>query len=138
MRARILVVEDEPAIRLALTGLLRRDGHTVVEATSGPEALQRLESEAPELVLTDLALGEDVSGLDVLRETKVRHPATAVIMITAYGSERLARRAVAAGAEGYVPKPFDNRAILDAVQRALARVRGAPRGSEPVPGARGR
>ena len=124
MRARILIVEDEPAIRLALSGLLRRDGHTVTTAASGAEAFEHLDSDDPELVLTDLSLGDGVTGLDVLRETKTRHPTTAVIMITAYGSERLAREAVDAGAEGYVPKPFDNREIRDAVQQALSRVRG--------------
>jgi DNA-binding NtrC family response regulator len=123
MNARILVVEDEHAIRLALTGLLGREGYAVEVAGSGEEAAARLRETAFDLVLTDLALGRGASGMDVLHAAKAERPETAVVMITAHGSERIAVEAMKAGAEDYVPKPFDNDEIRLVVRRALERTR---------------
>ncbi len=121
--ARILVVEDEAGIRLALTGLLRREGYEVVQCERGDDALARLDAEAFDFVLTDLALGEGPSGLDVLRFTKQRQPETPVAMITAHGNEKIAVEAMKLGADDYVPKPFDNDEIRLVVRRALERTR---------------
>jgi DNA-binding NtrC family response regulator len=120
---RILVVEDEAAIRLALSGLLRREGYAVEVAGGGEEAIARLRADAFDLVLTDLALGRGASGMDVLRRAKELHPETLVVMITAHGSEKIAVEAMKAGAEDYVPKPFDNEEIRLVVRRALERTR---------------
>jgi DNA-binding NtrC family response regulator len=121
--ARILLVEDEKAIQLALSGLLRRQGFEVEVAGSGDEALVKLADTGFDLVLTDLALGRGPSGMDVLRAAKERRPETVVVMITAHGSEKIAVEAMKAGAEDYVPKPFDNDEIRLVVQRALERTR---------------
>jgi DNA-binding NtrC family response regulator len=121
--ARILVVEDEKAIQLALSGLLRRQGYEVEVAGSGDAAIAQLRDGAFDLVLTDLALGRGASGMDVLRASKEIRPETVVVMITAHGSERIAVEAMKAGAEDYVPKPFDNDEIRLVVQRALDRTR---------------
>jgi DNA-binding NtrC family response regulator len=123
VKARILVVEDERAIQLALSGLLGRAGYEVHCAGSGSEAINRLEEAAYDLVLTDLALGQGLSGMDVLRTSKKLRPETVVVMITAHGSEKIAVEAMKAGAEDYVPKPFDNDEIRLVVQRALERTR---------------
>jgi two-component system, NtrC family, nitrogen regulation response regulator NtrX len=121
--ARILIVEDEKAICLALTGLLGRAGHEVEQAETGQQALARLADEAFDLVLTDLALGAGASGMDVLREAKRLQPETPVVMITAHGSEKIAVEAMKLGAEDYVPKPFDNDEIRLVVARCLERTR---------------
>jgi len=121
MTARLLLVEDEAAIRLALSGLLRREGYEVVVAESGAAALEALADAPFDLVLTDLALGRGASGLDVLRHAKELRPETAIVMITAHGNEKIAVEAMKAGAEDYVPKPFDNDEIRMVVARALAR-----------------
>jgi DNA-binding NtrC family response regulator len=123
VKARILVVEDERAIQLALSGLLGRAGYDVSVAGSGDEALARLDESPYDLVLTDLALGQGPSGMDVLRAAKQQRPETVVVMITAHGSETIAVEAMKAGAEDYVPKPFDNDEIRLVVQRALERTR---------------
>jgi CheY-like chemotaxis protein len=70
VKARILVVEDERAIQLALSGLLGRAGYEVSLAASGEEAIAKLGEGAFDLVLTDLALGRGASGMDVLRHAK--------------------------------------------------------------------
>ena len=88
MSAHILVVEDEHAIRLALKGLLKREGHSVELAEDGEVACERLREEAFDLVITDLALGRGASGMDVLRVAKEERAETAVVMITAHGSRR--------------------------------------------------
>jgi DNA-binding NtrC family response regulator len=121
--ARILVVEDERAIQLALSGLLRREGYEVAVADSAEAALAQLREGPADLVLTDLALGQGLSGMDVLREVKASRPETAVVMITAHGSEKVAVQAMKAGAQDYLPKPFDNDEIRIIVQRALEHTR---------------
>jgi len=124
VKPRILVVEDERAIQIALSGLLGRAGYEVSVAGDGADAIARLEGGAAyDLVLTDLALGHGPSGLDVLATAKRLRPETAVVMITAHGSEKIAVEAMKGGAEDYVPKPFDNDEIRLVVERALERTR---------------
>jgi len=124
MSARILVVEDENAIRLALKGLLRREGYEVALAEDGESAIrERMNGGGFDLVITDLALGHGASGMDVLKAAKEMQPETAVVMITAHGSEKIAVEAMKAGAEDYVPKPFDNDELRVVVKRALERYR---------------
>ena len=80
MNARILVVEDERAIQLALSGLLRRQGYDVDVAGTGEEAVAKLGETVYDLVLTDLALGRGISGMDVLRAAKDLHAETVVVI----------------------------------------------------------
>jgi DNA-binding NtrC family response regulator len=117
--ARVLVVEDEKAIQLALRGLLRRDGYDVDLADTGEDAKRMLAEKPYDLVITDLALGRGMSGMDVLRASKEARAETAVVMITAHGSEKVAVEAMKQGAEDYVPKPFDNEELRVVVRRAL-------------------
>jgi len=123
MKARILVVEDERAIRLALSGLLRRAGYEVEVVESGDAAVRRSAEESFDLVLTDLALGEGRSGMDVLIAVKAARRETAVVMITAHGTEKLAVEAIKNGADDYVPKPFDNDELRVIVAKALEKTK---------------
>jgi DNA-binding NtrC family response regulator len=123
VKPHLLVVEDERAIQIALAGLLGRAGYEVSIAANGADAIALLETSAYDLVLTDLALGSGPSGMAVLEKTKALRPETAVVMITAHGSEKIAVEAMKAGAEDYVPKPFDNDQIRLVVKRALDRTR---------------
>ncbi|MEZ4215216.1 MAG: sigma-54 dependent transcriptional regulator [Myxococcota bacterium] len=123
MTARVLVVEDEQAIRVALKGLLGREGYDVSLAEDGERAIAALSEGDFDLVLTDLALGRGPDGMAVLRAAKAERASTAVVMITAHGSEKIAVEAMKAGADDYVPKPFDNDEIRVVVRRALERHR---------------
>lgn len=123
MSARILLVEDERGIQLALSGLLKKDGYEVAVASNAPEALELLQRESFDLVLTDLSLGKGGSGLDVLAASRRAREEVPVILITAHGSEKLAVEAMKKGAEDYVPKPFDNDELKLCVRRALERTR---------------
>ena len=117
MRPTILVVDDEPAIRVALERLLGGKGYEVQCAGSGEAAIEALGRHAVDLVITDLTL-QPLSGMDVLKWTRA-HTGVPVILITAYGSERAAVEAMKLGAVDYLPKPFDNDELLLLVERAL-------------------
>ncbi|MCA9676323.1 MAG: sigma-54-dependent Fis family transcriptional regulator, partial [Myxococcales bacterium] len=127
-RARILVADDEPNLRRVLSAMLRREGHEVVQATDGAEALELMGGDV-DVVITDLRMPR-VDGMEVLRHAARSTPHVPVIMITAYGSVGQAVEAIKAGAFDYIEKPFEQdqiRAILDkAVKQAIAN-RTAPR-----------
>jgi DNA-binding NtrC family response regulator len=118
MNGSILVVDDERGICIAIERLLRSRGYTVETAASGEEALAKLAHGGYHLVITDLSL-KTVTGMDVLRWVKEHIPETAVIMITAYGSEKVAVEAMKLGAADYVPKPFDNEELELVVDRVF-------------------
>jgi two-component system nitrogen regulation response regulator GlnG len=117
--ARILVADDEPAIRWLLDRLLRQAGHTVVAAADGPAALNLAAGEAFELAFVDVRMPE-LDGLDVLTRLRTASPDTAVIVMTAHGNVRSAVEAMQRGAYDYLTKPFDTDEVLLLVERALA------------------
>jgi DNA-binding NtrC family response regulator len=103
--ARVLVVDDEPKLGRVVAQMLELDGHVVVRAGAGREALARLADEAFDVVVTDLRM-PDVDGLGVLRAARARTPPPEVVLMTAYGSAESAVDAMKAGAADYVTKPF--------------------------------
>ncbi len=118
MQGRILVVDDEKAMVLALKGLLTKEGYQVETAGSGQEALERIETGNFHVVITDLSM-DGLSGMQVLERARAIDPDLAVIMITAYGSEKIAVQAMKLGAVDYVPKPFDNDELRAVVRRVM-------------------
>src|SRR5262245_32313517 len=121
MQARILIVDDEKAMRLALSGLLGREGYQVETAASGDEALRRIETGSFHAVITDLSMN-GTTGMQVLEHARRVDPDLAVIMITAYGSEKIAVQAMKLGAADYLPKPFDNDELRMVVRRVMETV----------------
>ncbi|HYB99875.1 MAG TPA: sigma-54 dependent transcriptional regulator [Candidatus Limnocylindrales bacterium] len=117
-KGRILVVDDERAMQIALRGLLTKEGYSVETAGSGEEAIRRIEAGDFHLVITDLSLG-GVSGLEVLEHARAFDPDLSVLMITAYGSEKIAVQAMKTGASDYLPKPFDNDELRAVVARLM-------------------
>jgi DNA-binding NtrC family response regulator len=115
---RILVVDDERALLIALRGLLSKEGYQVETADSGEEALRRIETGSFHLVITDLSM-DGVSGMQVLERARAFDPDLAVIMITAHGSEKAAVQAMKLGASDYIPKPFDNDELRVVVRRVM-------------------
>ena len=121
MKPRVLVVDDERAIGIAIQRLLASRGYGVETALSAEEAIAKLGQSPVHLVVTDLSL-KKVSGMDLLRWVKQHQAETAVIVITAYGSEKIAVEAMKLGAADYLPKPFDNDELELVVERVLERV----------------
>jgi DNA-binding NtrC family response regulator len=118
MPGRILVVDDEKAMRLALKSLLAKEGYEVDTAESGAEAVRAIETGSFHVVVTDLSL-RDVDGMAVLEHARRVDPDVAVVMITAYGSEKIAVAAIKKGAVDYLPKPFDNDELRMLVRRVM-------------------
>ena len=114
---KILVVDDEEAIRVSLGGLLGRKGYDVRLAEHAPEALELLEEEGADLVITDLSM-PSVDGLELFDLVRARRADQLVVLMTAFGDERTAVRALKQGLYDYVPKPFGNDEILAVVERA--------------------
>jgi len=114
---KILVVDDERSIRFSLSELLEGEGHAVREAEHAPAALAALEGDPADLVVSDLSMPA-MDGMQLLEEVRARHPETLFVLMTAYGDERTAVRALREGAYDYVPKPFDNEEIRALVRRA--------------------
>jgi DNA-binding NtrC family response regulator len=113
----LLVVDDEPAARYALRRAFERDCR-ILEAGSTAEAREQLRAERPHVILLDYNLpGED--GLALLREIGAGPEAPPIIMITAYGSERVAVEAMKAGAYDYLAKPYDLEELRLVVARAI-------------------
>jgi DNA-binding response OmpR family regulator len=127
--ARILVVDDERAVRMMLETALRAQGYRVQAASSGREAHDLLESEEFDLLLLDLQLG-DTDGIEILRETKSRWPFTEVILLTAHGSINSAIAALRYGAFDYLLKPAQIQDIRERVERGLDQRRNAQQRGE--------
>ena len=126
-RVRILVADDEPNLRRVLMAMLRRDGHEVIQATAGDEAIALLDG--VDVLVTDLRMPR-VDGMELLRHAVKLHPQLPVIMITAYGSVGQAVEAIKAGAFDYIEKPFEHeqiRIIIDKAVRHVVAGRNAPR-----------
>ena len=115
---RILLVEDDADQRSLVANILRGEGHVVVGAGSVEEALPELDRSPVDLVVSDWKL-PDRDGLSLLAEVRERFPATAFIMVTAYGTISHAVNAVRAGADDYLTKPFERQALILAVERTL-------------------
>jgi two-component system response regulator AtoC len=114
--AAILVVDDEALVRWSLKQRLARDGHTITEAATAAEALDR--SADVDLVLLDFRL-PDGDGLSVLKKIKERQPDTLVILMTAYSTVENAVEAIKLGAFHYVHKPFNVDEVALLVEKAL-------------------
>ena len=118
--ATILVVDDEPNIREVVGLYLRRDGHTVVLAADGEEALRLHRASQPDLVVLDLMLPK-VSGLEVCRRIQSERQVP-LIMLTAKGDEEDRIIGLGVGADDYLVKPFSPRELVARVAAVLRRV----------------
>jgi DNA-binding NtrC family response regulator len=103
---RVLVVDDELAMRESIAAWLVQDGQQVAKAASGREALNLMEEREFDLALVDIKM-PGMDGLELLKHIKEGHPDTLVIIITAYGSIESAVDAMKSGASDYLLKPFD-------------------------------
>ncbi|MBI2789668.1 MAG: response regulator transcription factor [Elusimicrobia bacterium] len=113
----IQVCDDDAGVRGILVRLLS-PYFTVVEASDGREALERIEARCPDLVLLDLVM-PGLSGLETLEEYCKTHPGLATLVLTGEHAPEAACRALALGAHAYITKPFDAADLLDEVRGML-------------------
>jgi two-component system KDP operon response regulator KdpE len=128
---RILVVDDEPAIRRALRPPLVELGFQVAEASRGEEALQALRASAHDVVLLDVNM-PGIGGIETLRRMRAFAPRLPILMLTVRDQEEDKVEALDLGADDYVTKPFSTRELIARIRTAVRRVR-APARAEDAP-----
>lgn len=117
--AKILVVDDAAFMRLKCSKLLTENGHEVVEASTGREAVDLYKSSSPDAVLLDITM-PDMDGLSALKEIKSHDVGCKVAMVTAMGQQSIVMEALKIGAKDFVVKPFDADRVLAAVAKLTA------------------
>ena len=139
--ARILVVDDDENMRVALSDALTRCGYSVDSAPDGHSGLNRIEAADYRLVVADLRMPKK-DGMEFLEQVKQHSPQTAVVIITAYGTVETAVEAMKKGADDYLLKPFSADVLEKVVKRLLipearaANKQGVPRAVQRGAGAR--
>jgi two-component system response regulator GlrR len=124
VRTRILVVDDDPDLLRLVQIRLSAAGYAVSTAESGERALAQASVDRPQLVVTDLRMG-GMDGMALFETLRQSHPTMPVIILTAHGTIPDAVAAVQRGVFGYLTKPYDPKALLTEVERALAMAGGA-------------
>ena len=118
-RRRVLVVDDEEAIRDLLSKMLELADYEVESAADGPGALDQLKRDAYDLMFVDLKM-PGMDGLALIRQARAMKPTLPVIVITGYSSEASAIEALNLGVSAYITKPFRVPQLLEAASRAVA------------------
>ena len=119
MTSKILIADDEPNIVISLEYLMQREGHQVLVARDGEEALAMIREHAPDLVLLD-AMMPKKNGFEVLQAVRAESTDIKVIMLTAKGRDTDIAKGQALGADAYVVKPFSTQALADQVREMLS------------------
>ena len=121
----VLVVDDEPGMRIALTASFQREGWRVETASGAFEALRKFQTTPFPLVITDVRM-PDGDGLQLLRSVRSANPATAVIVLTAFGSVPEAVQAIQGGACDYLTKPISFEQLRSSVARVMQQAASMP------------
>jgi CheY-like chemotaxis protein len=126
-RSQVMVVDDDTSVRNALADVLRDDGYDVVEVSSAEGALRRLDwTRYPIVLVTDVNLGEGMSGLELATEVRNLWPTVSVLLISGGDADLIADDAATIG---FLPKPISSDSLLECVATIFARMRGAPAGN---------
>src|SRR5580698_1052676 len=120
MKARILLVEDEPSMRLALADILESEGYRVQAAADGEAGLQHVVEQRPDLILLDVMLPK-LDGFALCTELRRLEIATPVLMLTAKGQVQDRVTGLDSGADDYLVKPFSTEELLARVRALLRR-----------------
>lgn len=122
--AKILIVDDSTLSRGILRRILQTEGHSIIEAKDGLMGIESYYIEKPDLVLLDIAM-PDMQGTEVLEKLRALDDRARIVMATADLQELTRASVIAAGALGYLTKPYNPDAVLDTVNQVL---RGIPGG----------
>ena len=114
----VLVVDDDPQVREVVRINLELEGYAVREAANGEEGLAALEEEAPDLILLDVLMPQ-VDGWEMLRRVQERHGVGSIPVVMFSGQLDVGSEAAARGAQGFVGKPFDLRALIEQTKQIV-------------------
>ena len=118
MKPRVLVIDDEPAIRDSLRMILEYERYEVAGASNGPEGLVMAQSQRPDLVVLDVKM-PGMDGLEVLRKLRTFDPTLPVVVVSGHGTIATAREAMDAGAEDFLEKPLSTLRVIVTIGNAL-------------------
>jgi two-component system chemotaxis response regulator CheY len=119
MPKEVLLVDDSEFMRNLLREILEEEFEIVGEAENGVEAIELYKEHAPDLVMMDIVMPIR-DGIEATSEIKEADPSAHIIMCTSIGQEEKMKRAVKAGADGYITKPFQKPSVMDAISDVLA------------------
>jgi len=122
VKPRVLIIDDEDAVRSSLKMIFEYEGYETLQAANGPVGLKLAEAEAPDLVFLDVRMPQ-VDGLEVLKRLKEKDPALPVVILSGHGTVKTAVEAVKLGAFDFIEKPPDSERILIAARNALGQKR---------------
>lgn len=114
---RVLLVDDEPSLRITLAANLELDGYEVIEAASGEEALDLAEKHTFDVVLSDIRM-PGMNGVELFRALRAKRPTLPCILMSAFSIEELVSSALSEGVFTLLPKPFDIEAALKVLRKA--------------------
>ncbi len=117
--AKVLLVDDAAFMRMRCARLLQEQGHEVIEAANGREAVEMYQAHHPDAVLMDITMPE-MDGLEALRAIKALDPDARVAMLTAMGQQSIVIDAIKSGARDFVVKPFERERVLSAIDKLVA------------------
>ena len=115
---KILIIEDNPAVRLLTKDLLEGEKFEVDTASDGQEGREKIKNSPPDLLVLDLTLPDDF-GLDICKDVKKSHPTLLIFMLTALGNAQDVVAGLEAGADDYLAKPFNQREFMARVKLLL-------------------
>jgi DNA-binding response OmpR family regulator len=120
MTHKVLIVDDEPNIVVSLEFLMQREGHEVLVATDGPQAIEVIQRERPHLVLLDVMM-QGKSGFEVCQAVRAdeRLAGVKIVLLTAKGRDTDVAKGMALGADAYVTKPFSTKELAAKVRELL-------------------
>ena len=129
LRETVLVVDDQPGIRCLLTEVLTNSNYNVVLANNGYDGIQLSNKLTPKAILLDMKM-PGMSGIDTLKEIKVKNKHSKIIVMTAYGEAELVNNVLAEGAFNYLTKPFDinniGQIVADAIRASEESLKSCP------------
>lgn len=120
MEKQILIVDDQPGIRLLLNEVFKKEGYVTHLAPNGMEALKIFDQENIDCVLLDMKI-PGMNGIEILQQLKEKNRALPVMMMTAYGEQDLIDEALRIGASNYFTKPFNIFDVLNEVKNILSK-----------------
>jgi DNA-binding response OmpR family regulator len=123
--ATVMIVEDDAATRRLYRFLLANSGYNVIEAEDGMMAIERLNSQPCQLIITDMNMPR-MGGMDLVRSVRQSHPEMYIIMVTAFGTPDTEKQAYRAGVNEYLTKPFDFEELEERVRNFFKNKQVAP------------
>jgi two-component system chemotaxis response regulator CheY len=116
--SKVLVVDDAEFLRLRISKMLLAEGHEVIQAENGLQAIAKYEQEKPDVVLMDITMPE-MDGLAALKQIRAADAGAKVVMLTALGQESVVVEAIKSGARDFVVKPFEKERVIAAINKLV-------------------